>query len=91
MCKKHTGVSHSSTQAEIISLDAGLRIDGTPSLDLWALIIEVLHSDSDREQKLKPERKTRLQIKHQLRNSPTRTILFNYRVLILFPQTRSVT
>ena len=28
MCKKHTAVSHSSAEAEIISLDAGLRMDG---------------------------------------------------------------
>ena len=31
MCKKQTSVSHSSTEAEIISLDAGLRMDGVPS------------------------------------------------------------
>ena len=29
MCKKQTSVSHSSTEAEVISLDAGLRLDGT--------------------------------------------------------------
>ena len=28
MCKKQTAVSHSSTETEIISLDAGLRLDG---------------------------------------------------------------
>ena len=28
MCKKETSVSHSSTESEIISLDAGLRMDG---------------------------------------------------------------
>ena len=28
MCKKQTSVSHSSTESEIISLDAGLRLDG---------------------------------------------------------------
>ena len=27
MCKKQTAVSHSSTESEIISLDAGLRLD----------------------------------------------------------------
>ena len=42
MCKKQTSVSHSSTEAEIISLDAGLRMDGLPALDLWDLVIEVL-------------------------------------------------
>ena len=42
MCKKETSVSHSSTESEIISLDAGLRLDGTPALDLWYLIVSVL-------------------------------------------------
>ena len=31
MCKKQTAVSHSSTESEIISLDAGLRMDGIPA------------------------------------------------------------
>ena len=30
MCKKQTFVSHSSTEAEVISLDASLRMDGIP-------------------------------------------------------------
>ena len=42
MCKKQTSVSHSSTEAEVISLDAGLRLDGIPALDLWDLIVSVL-------------------------------------------------
>ena len=29
MCKKQTAVSHSSTESEIISLDTGLRLDGS--------------------------------------------------------------
>ena len=41
MCKKQTSVSHSSTESEIISLDAGLRLDGLPALDLWDLIVSV--------------------------------------------------
>ena len=41
MCKKQTSVSHSSTESEIISLDAGLRLDGIPALDLWDLIVAV--------------------------------------------------
>ena len=44
MCKKQTSVSQSSTEAEIISLDAGLRMDGIPALDLCDLVIEVFHS-----------------------------------------------
>ena len=42
MSKKQTSVSHSSTESEIISLDAGLRLDGIPALDLWDLIVSVL-------------------------------------------------
>ena len=42
MCEKQTAVSHSSTESEIISLEAGLRLDGIPALDLWDLIVLVL-------------------------------------------------
>ena len=42
MCKKQTAVSHSSTESEIISLDARLRLDGIPALDLWDLIVLVV-------------------------------------------------
>ena len=42
MCEKQTSVSHSSKESEIISLDAGLRLDGVPALDLWDLIVAVL-------------------------------------------------
>ena len=44
MCKKQTSVLHSSTEAEIISLDAGLRMDGVPALDFSNLVKEVIHS-----------------------------------------------
>ena len=44
MCEKQTSVSHSSTEAEIISLDAGFRMDGIPALTLWDLVIEIYHS-----------------------------------------------
>ena len=44
MCKKQTSVSHSSTESEIISLDAGLRLDGIPAHDLWDLIVLVLEN-----------------------------------------------
>ena len=42
MCKKQTTVSHSSSESEIILLDAGLRMDGLLALDLWDVVIEVL-------------------------------------------------
>ena len=39
MCKNQTSVSHSSTESQMISLDAGLRLYGLPALDLWFLIV----------------------------------------------------
>ena len=39
MCKKQT--------SEIISLDAGLRMDGIPALDLWDLIVTVHHGNTN--------------------------------------------
>ena len=47
--KKQPSVSHCSTESEIISLDAGLRMDGLPALDLWDVVIEVLRSTSNTE------------------------------------------
>ena len=41
VCKRQTAVSHSSTEAEVISLDAALRMEGLPCLLLWELIMEV--------------------------------------------------
>ena len=46
MCKKETSVSHSSTESEIISLDAGLRLDGITALDLSDLIVAVLDGNT---------------------------------------------
>ena len=37
-CKKQTSVTQSFAEAEVISLDAGLRMDGIPALDLWNLV-----------------------------------------------------
>ena len=49
MCKKQTSVSHSSTESEIISLDAGLRMDGLLDLDLWDVVMEVLRPSNSTE------------------------------------------
>ena len=48
MCKNQTSVSHSSTESEINSLDAGLRLDGITSLDLRDLIVAVLGNTNQR-------------------------------------------
>ena len=52
MCKKQTSVSHSSTESEFISLDAGLRVDDIPALDLWDLIVTILHRNSNQSKQV---------------------------------------
>ena len=59
MCKKQTSVSHSSTESEIISLDAGLRLDGIPALDLWDLVVEAFHSSPNQTNNTKDVREPR--------------------------------
>ena len=49
--KKQTPVTRSSTECEIISLDAGLRMDGIPALDLWNLVVEVLRYSTNQVQR----------------------------------------
>ena len=49
MCKKQKSVSHSSTESDIISLDAGLRMDGLPALDLRGVVMEVSRSSKSTE------------------------------------------
>ena len=54
--KKQTSVSHSSTEAEVIFLDAGSHMDGIPALDLWDLVIEVFHSSPNQTNETKEAR-----------------------------------
>ena len=55
MSKKQTSVSHSSTESAIISLDAGLRLDGFTAVDLWDLIVAVLgHTNQSHEERADP-------------------------------------
>ena len=42
MCKKQGAVSHSSTEAEIIALDAMIRLEGLPGLHLWSQVVETM-------------------------------------------------
>ena len=55
MCKKQTSFSHTSTGAEIISLDAGLRVKGIPALTLWDLVIETFRSVPNKIEQPKEE------------------------------------
>ena len=41
-CKKQGPVSHSSSESEVMSLDAALRMEGLPTLMLWDVILNVL-------------------------------------------------
>ena len=59
MCKKQTSVSHCSTEAEVISLDARLSMDGIPALDLWDSVIEVFHSSPNQTNKTNDVREPR--------------------------------
>ena len=45
-CKKQGAVSHSSTEAELIALDAGLRTEAIPALTLWNYMIKVFCPDA---------------------------------------------
>ena len=45
-CARNKLQYHSFTESEVIFLDAGLRMDGLPALDLWDLVMKVLHSSS---------------------------------------------
>ena len=60
MCKKQTSVSHSSTESELISLDAGLRMDGIPALDLWDLIVIVLQGNTNQSKQVQGDLSTPL-------------------------------
>ena len=71
-CKKQTSVSLSSTEAEMISHDAGLHMDGIPALDFWDSLIEVFHSSPNQINKSKDQesqgdlsRNTTLHMKNQ--------------------------
>ena len=57
MCKKQVSVSYSSTESAIISLDAGLKMDGKPALDLGDLIVTVLHGHTHQNDKYGETRK----------------------------------
>ena len=43
VCKQQGAVSHSSTEAEVISLEALMRLEGIPALNLWNQMIEVMN------------------------------------------------
>ena len=80
MCNKQTSVSHSSTETEIISLDAGLRMDGIPALTVWDFVIEIFHSVRNRIE----------QPKEELRGEPLKATKPNMHNLIHFKHTNVI-
>jgi len=60
ICKKQGAVSHSTAEAEVISLDAGVRLEGLPALSLWSLVIDVFEPTS------RPEKPTELTLGERL-------------------------
>ena len=46
--KKQTPVPHSSTEAQMISLDARVRLTGIPAFTLWNMVIDVLEPEAVR-------------------------------------------
>ena len=47
LCKKQTAVSHSSTEAEIIALEAVMRMEGLPMLNLWTQVLDTVYRNKD--------------------------------------------
>ena len=92
MCKKQSSVSHSSTESEITSLDAGLRLDGITALTLgiWSLqflmgtLIKVIKNGETRT-------RTYVRFVQHLTNFKNERSLIEWlmiwTMLILFPQT----
>ena len=39
--KKQTAISHSSSEAEVIALDAAIRMEGLPALCLWEEVVSI--------------------------------------------------
>ena len=84
ICKKQTSVSHSSTESEIISLDAGLRLDGIPALDVWDLIVSVLgNTIQNHDRSVRPV--VCPQTNHGRKQS--RRVIIDLDNVILFPRT----
>ena len=90
MCKKQTSVSHSSTESEIISFDARLRLDGIPVLDLWHLIVAIVHGNTYQSDQERRDPYTNL-VRVNPHKLPTRKkfhgMMMIQTMLILFPQT----
>jgi len=66
ICKKQGPVSHSTAEAEVISLDAGARLEGLPALMLWSLVIDVFEPKAPHQAGYRPRETWQLTIDEQL-------------------------
>ena len=92
MCKKQTAVSHSSTESEIISLDAALRLDGMPALDLWDLIVADLHGNTNQSNQARRDLCVRTNVRFvqyltHFKNEKSHGMIDDLDNIVLFPQT----
>ena len=55
MCKKQVPISHSSSEAEVIALEAALRLEGIPALLFWDEVI-AMFSDLPKKKWVAPGR-----------------------------------
>ena len=69
-CKKHTAVSHSGTEAGVISLHAGLRLDGVFAFGLWDIVIDVSESQTQGNLMRNPKQK-----QHTSRNNGVKQLI----------------
>ncbi len=55
LCRKQTAVSHSSTEAELVALEAALRLYCLPCLELWDCILDVFHPPKEKQSPYIPQ------------------------------------
>ena len=89
MCKKQTSVSLGSTESEVISLDASLRMDGIFALDLWSLKYCILPKPNQHRETCSATKTKGNTPTSKRRDTPTETIL-NYSMWITLPQTQNL-
>ena len=49
LCKRQHAVSHSTTEAETISFDAGLRVEALPLLILWDIVLDIFTTEAEKK------------------------------------------
>ena len=87
MCKKPSSVSHCPTESEIISLDAGLRMDGLLALDLWDMVVEVLRSTNNTVQASHNETRARCNSKVKTQKWQKKAKSWLCQMWIMYPPT----